>query len=584
MRFGGTAMFKLASDGCNFVIGLIPVPHGLIGGQGLMDLPSYCTPKVKFTSLILVLLFSLNGCSNNLDPGQATNPDPASTVQPNCSAMSTASLEHYDALTQQFLDGVTSNPDTNADGEIVWGTRYYMESLLDAYEATRNLKYIQAFINAGTSVMSDMQTLSVVDAPDPSIPGSTVNSPLITVTGWPTKLGSFTEFVPIPTSTGRVALYVQNLDTSVPNEPLYFQVTQNGDGSLNLSWTNDSQTLETNTVKTVADLSALASAPLVFDQAYGRITSTGLGLPEPGTYPVFSQLATIWDEQTGGILLPLVRFLVLAKNSPRIANPSLVANWTAKVVAVAGDYTNEFVSDGEGGLRLRDPIWLPNSVAGLNADADYIGAEISMRMLLYELTGNAEDLSIAQGLVTHQKTHHWQTDSNGWLLLKGWPCVYEWSTPTDAPLGSIWSSLQYDSSTPETIEDGALFVEAFHYAHVLGLASSLGLSNDLYSEFKSTVLQYLFADPSDAMNNPAGILRATYPTINSTASDPLSPSQYPWSGAWYVAPEVSDENYVNTNWDWMLKYALSPAGSSVGYFLRAWAESEAAELNVCKSQ
>jgi hypothetical protein len=525
----------------------------------------FCVIAVSISLLIF------GGCAG-------TNSDFSSA----CTGLSPKSLVHFDAESQQFLDQAVSAPSDNSQGNIIWNTRYYMEALLDAYEATGNSKYLHSFVSTGTVVMNELQQLTLVNAADPSAPGNTIDSPTITVTGWPTQLGSFSESVPIPAANGETALYAQNLDPTDPNGPVSFDVTSNPDGTLTLSWVGTSQTLQSNTIRTLSDLQALAAAPLVQGQTYGRINATGSGLPLAGTYNVNSPLWTIWHEQTGGILLPFARFLLLAKRNPSVADPSLVSQWTSQVVSVADSYEDEFVPDKTEGLRLRNPIWLTNSLAGTNAAADYAAVEATMRMFLYELTTDSQQLAIAQGLVMHQKTLHWQKNAQGWLLLKSWPCLVPWTTSANAPAGNIWSFYAFDTTTPEAIEDGAAYVDLFHEAQVLGLSSQLGITPDIYTANRRTLAQYLFSDPSVTSTRPSGLLRGSYPTANSKATDPLSSSQYTWSSAWYAAPEIADDNYVEANWKWMLQFNQNPQGQDVGYFLKAWAVSEAAEMRVCK--
>jgi hypothetical protein len=524
--------------------------------------------------LLLTVLAVTSGCASTQNQLDAAN----------CSEVSASSLTHYDSLSQQFLDQATQYPADNSGGDIVWGTRYYLESLLDAYEATGNPKYIQAFLQTGAVVMKEAQTLTVVNVADPSAPGNNVDSPTITVDGWPTQLGSFSDSVAIPTPNGDTSFYAQNLDPTDPNGPIYLQVASAQGGGLTISWVGATQTLQSTTVQNLPDLSTLASAPLIEGQSYGRINPTGLGLPAVGTYRVNSPLSTIWHEQTGGILLPFARFLLLAKNQPGLVDSATVAAWTPQVLAIAGSYEDEFVPDDDGGLRLRNPIWLPNALAGTNAAADYVAVEATMRIFLYALTNDPSQLAIAQGLVAHQENFHWQVSVQNWLLLKSWPCLVTWTTRAAAPAGSIWDQFSYDTTSPSSVEDGAAYVDLFHEANVLGLAPALGISSASYRANQLALRQYLYADPSVVKDRPAGLLRGSYPTAQSKASDPLTTSQYPWSSAWYVAPEVSDPAYVNANWDWMMRFNQNPQGGPVGYFLLSWAMSEAAELRVCQAQ
>jgi len=536
-------------------------------------LRTFC-PRSTGLFCVCISLLSLESCATNRT---GINGDVS------CSGIVPGRLAHYDRYVRQFLDPATSHPDDNLAGDIVWGTRYYMESLLDAYEATGNMKYIRAFLDTGSSVMHEVETITVTDVADPTAPGNTVDSPTITVTGWPTELGSFSQSVPIPTPEGQVALYVQNFEPNAPNGPIYFQVTPQTGGGVILAWLGATQTLEVHSVQSVSDLLALASRPLIEGQSYGRIKPTGAGLPAPGTYVVDSPISTIWHEQTGGILLPFTRFLLLARRNPRLADPQLIENWKSEVVRIAASYQNEFLADSDGALRLQNPIWLPNTVAGTHAATDYIAVEATMRMFLYELTDDPAQLAIARGLVAHQSSHHWQATSDGWFLLKSWPCMVPWSTRADAPLGTIWDAYSFDPTTPASVEEGATVVDLLHEANVLGLASRLGISPATYTENRKTLEEYLYSDPSDVASRPGGLLRGAYPSLASTPTDAPSTAAYSWSSAWYVAPEVSTPALVNANWKWMLQFNQSPqaGGGDIGYFLKAWAMSEAAESDLC---
>ena len=311
-----------------------------------------------------------------------------------CSGTPPASLPNYDRLSAQFLDEETRHPANNTWGNIVWGTRYYMESLLTAYEATGNPKYIEAFLDSGQWVLNLVQTMKIYDIPDPGQPVPQ-GTPTVTVTGWPTSINGFGVPVRVPTSNGQIALYAQNLSAGA----IYFKVTQNIDGTLQLSWTAGStgaQVLQTNTVANLSDLNALASAPLVWGQSVGRIKVTGAGLPAPGVFLTnFIWEKTIWNsEQAGGILLPFAHFLLLAKQHPELLDETTQTEWTNKILAIAAGYENIFISDGSGGLRQHNPPWLANVVADTDVAMDYISAEATLRLFLYELTKDPHQLAI----------------------------------------------------------------------------------------------------------------------------------------------------------------------------------------------
>ena len=414
-------------------------------------------------SIVVCLLALISGCGSS-DPAASCasgKPVDASLVQiAVCSGTPAASLPNYDRLSQQFLDEETRHPANNAWGNVVWGTRYYLESLLTAYEATGNRKYIEAFLDSGQWVLNLVQTMTVIDVPDPGQPVAPGTAQL-KVTGWPTMLGSFGVPVAVPTQTGQIALYAQTLTSGATF--YFFKVTQQSDGSLQLAWTEENtgeQVLQSNTIQSVADLNALASAPLVWPQSAGRIKPTGAGLPAPGVYQVTLQENTVWNsEQAGGILLPFAHFLVLAKEYPGLMNEGTQQEWTSKILAIAAGYENIFISDGQGGLRQHNPLWLPNVVADVDAAMDYISAEATLRLFLYELTGDPHQLAIATGLIVHQQNFHLLVGPQGWLLLQSWPDFVPWSTRANAPSGSVYDSFEYDPSTPSPNTDGEFFVD-----------------------------------------------------------------------------------------------------------------------------
>ncbi len=523
------------------------------------------------------LLLLISSCGSGDPPGSScgsSNPIDVPLVQiATCSGVPATSLPNYDRISAQFLDEDTRHPTGNLSGNIVWGTRYYMESLLTAYEATGNPKYIQSFVDSGQWVLNLVQTMTIVNAPDPGQPTAPGTGPLVTVTGWPTMNGGFGVPVAVPTLTGQIALYAQNLGDGA----IYFEVTQQSNGTLQLAWATGSQVLQTNTIQTISDLEALASAPLVWSQSVGRIKLTGAGLPAPGVYPVYPLEKTMWNsEQAAGILLPFAHFLVLAKEHPGLVDEVTQEDWTSKILAIAAGYENIFISDGQGGLRQHNPLWLANALADTDAAMDYISAEATLRMFLYELTGDQHQLAISSDLIVHQQNFHLSVGPQGWLLLQNWPDFVPWSSRANAPSGNVWDSFEYDPSTPSPNTDGGFFVDLLHYAKIFQIC----LSDYLYDANRAAFQQYLFYGPNP-MNASEALVRAYYPSANSQVSNPLNPSPDPFAGGGYLTPEVADQSIIDANWKWMQSYAQNPQGQSIGYYLRAWARSEAAELNRC---
>jgi hypothetical protein len=494
----------------------------------------------------------------------------------NCSGTPATSLPNFDRLSAQYLDDATRQPTDNLWGAVVWGTRYYLESLLTAYEATGNRKYIQAFLDSGQSVMSLVQTMTIVDAPDPGQPVLPGKGTLqLAVTGWPTSLNSFSNPITVPTQSGAVALYAQSI-----NGATTFEVIQQNDGSLLLEWTADSQLLQSNLVKTLSDLNSLAVAPLVWGQSVGRIKPTGAGLPAPGIYPVNGYETTIWNsEQAGGILLPFAHLLLLAKQTPGLVDEATQKTWTSEVLTIASGYETAIIPDGQGGLRLQNPQWLSNETADLDAAMDYIAVEATLRLFLYRLTEDQHQLDLAKGLLQRSQNFNWKPNPQGWLLLEFWPSLTPWGGQSQKPPGNIWDSFQYPLNVPAPATDGGTAVDLMHYLKLL--TPDLCLNDSIYASNQATFQQYLLYNSPPSGDPSAPLLRFAYPTFDSTTSDTIIPSIDPFSGAGYLTPEIATQSSVDANWSWMKRFAENPNGQSIGYFLRAWARSEAAELNRC---
>lgn len=531
-------------------------------------------------AVFLVIIGWVSGCNSATTP--AVDPPVA------CSAQSTTRLSTYDQYSAQFLDQTTTQPATNLGGQVVWNTRYYLESLITAYQATKNPKYLAAFEETGTTVMNLVQTLEVPGGPDPSAPGKNDTGPTIQIIGWPTYMATFGEPISVLTSDGSVSFYAQSFypRNSNSSDPIigasFIDITQQADGSLQFAWSRAGASLQTYPLVSVNDLSTIASQPLVYGQSLGRINPTGAGLPAPGSYELDTPLITVWHEQTGGILLPFVRFLLIAKRSPGLVDPKLVAEWQTQVLQITSSYVDQFVSDGDGGFTFCNPTWMPITDAGMNSNSDYVFVEVSLRMLLFELTGDSTQLVYARGLLQHQLVKDIPIDSNGWLMVREWPDIQPWSSQSQAPPGVIWDSFSYDPTTPEDSTEGAAFAEMIDLANAYDLTGTLGISNTVFRGQFITFAQFLSIPNAQALGLSSSV-RSTYPWSKNDRLSATGPSSDPFAAAGYLWPESSDSAYWLVNWQWMSQNGTSPQGQPVGYFLRAWARSEAALLSSCKS-
>jgi hypothetical protein len=521
--------------------------------------------------LIIACSGALTGCASN-------TPTP---FAPTCTGLSTTALTNYDQMTSTYLDEHTRHPVDNLNEAIVWNTRYYLDSLITAYEATGNTKYAQAFLDSGGWVMDLVQTIPTLNAPDPTAPGT--KGPTSNISGWPELIGNYGVPTPVPDANGKISMYAQSL---VPyGGPAWLQILAQNDGSLKLSWfTSNNQALHTDIVGNLTQLQALATQPLVAGKSQERIFLMGGGMPVPGAYQLATEEKTVWHEQTGGILLPFAQFLLLAKDHPEIADASTIDQWTTKVLSIASGYEDEFVSDGAGGLLFHNPQWLPNSVAGTDAASDYVFVEAQLRLVLYKLTSDPHQLALARGLVVHQQTFHWQTNSEGWLELKFWPCIVSWSNRANAPAGSIWDEYEYNADTAAPSTDASFAADLFNAASKYDLVSQLGINPTIYDVQQATFIDYMVGGINMPLVGPKGIMRASFPTASSTLYDPVSYSPDPWAASAWAPPAVSNRIFTNANWNWMQEYGENPQGFNPGYFLRAWARSEAAQMSVCSAQ
>ncbi len=550
--------------------------------QEFQEAPTRSLIFLFYTTAILVLLILGNGCSSvPSDPAGSLilKPDPPPTTYVSgCSEVSAQPaqqsgdvLQHYDDAVTVLLDETTQHPSSNAQGQVVWGARYYLESLLVAYEATGNLKYINSFIQTGKTVLGLKQTVQVPDVADPSAPDNAQASatPERTVTGWPTTMGMLGQLIKVPAANGKTSLYAQGLWPTPSSGAGYLQITQSGPGVLTLRFTFSGTVWQSYSVSTQADLDFIAARPVVYGETLGRIWNAGAGLPIPGLYPLDFPLSAVWHgEQTAGILLPFLRFLFLAKARPWIADSKLVADWRDQVVGIAKSYEDEYVNDGSGGLILTNAFWMPSPWAGLPVETDYINAEISMRMLVGVLTSDPHELSLAKGLLLHESANL-PLSSLGWLLMKYGPDFPSWSEKSKAPHGSIWDSFHYDSAAPETTIQGSFFVEVLQTASDLSLGKKVGLTEALCKGERQTFHEYLRLPSSIG----GSLIRELYPTSRSEPSDPPILGDPPVDAARYLQPVTEDSSFVCDDWNWMLKNGLTRE-AGVGHVLLDWARAE----------
>jgi len=541
-----------------------------VHGTLIIDLPvqGACMSRNFQFAAIVGVICMMTGCTS-VGPLECPTTGPATA------------LAHYDQMTASFLDENTKHPSSNLGGGVVWNTRWYLESLVTAYQATGNTKYADAFKDSGTWVLNMVTPMTLLDVSDPSAPGQTATRPTVTVHGWPTHMATFGQSAAVPTADGKVSFYAQSLYPRDNRGPIFVQISAQPDGSLLLAWIRAGVTLPSYTVRTTADLNSIAAQPLIYGQTPARLKATGLGLPAVGSYEIDNPLQTIWHaEQTGGILNPFANFLLLAKANPSLIDPGTASTWEEQILSIASEYVDEFAPDGSGGLTLQNAQWMASSEAGTVVQPDYVFAEANLRLLLYELTSDPKQLAYATGLMTHQVSQNWQINSQGWILLKNWPDIRSWSSRSQAPPGTIWDSLTYDPSVPEYTSDTVYLSDLFQTAKTYSLSSQVGLPDSLYDAHSATFREYI------RLSTPLGdsLLRANYPTAKSNSGDQPDPATDLFEGVGFLYAPIADPSFVAPNWANLLANGTAPEGDPVGYFLLAWARAEAAFNGICQSQ
>ena len=242
------------------------------------------------------------------------------------------------------------------------------------------------------------------------------------------------------------------------------------------------------------------------------------------------------------------------------------------------------MSDGAGGLRFINPQWLPNSLADTDSAATYIFAEARLRLLLYELIGDPHQLAIARGLAVHQQRFHWKTNSEGWVELKFWPCIVSWSDRASAPPGSIWDVFQFDPTDPEPAEDASFLADFLNSATQYGLLSQVGINLSFIRVQQTTFMNYMVVDSLSRLPDRGDLCDQAFRSQIRPKTAPLFYSADPWAPSAWAPSILSNETFTNANWNWMLQIGLAPQNYPIGYFLRAWARSEAAQTALCSAQ
>ena len=188
--------------------------------------------------------------------------------------------------------------------------------------------------------------------------------------------------------------------------------------------------------------------------------------PAPGSYWILDNTLTIsHQDQTAGILLPLLRFYLITENLPEVMPPSERKALLSVLYLTASSY-EYFIEDNEiDGLSLRIPTTIPTANRGLEVPNNYLYAECSMRLLLYKATGDSRQLELAKGMLrTAIQSRH--VNQSGFLVVEYWPRRQSRKGIWDRPANVLWEIMDIPS-VGEDIPHLGFLTELLYLIHRL---------------------------------------------------------------------------------------------------------------------
>lgn len=342
------------------------------------------------------------------------------------SHMITSSYEEandaYDFLLNSTRFGDVLLYSDNLNGRIVWNEAYFMESLLNMYEATSDQRYLDIFIKHADHVLSIRDDR----AGRPDYAGRLRP-------GWQT--GSYyTLGIPviIPDEEGKPSLEVQAV-RSAGNDHTVVEILPDEDQQFTLIARNDFRRIEPIVV--IFENLTLETAEKVINAnltpaSLIRVRSIGDAPPIRGVWPLNETYRMVLHElHTPIIGTPLLRFSDLVFREKNLSSYRQKAEeYVHAFEESAKDYESSWRQDPEGGFFIFEPggkYW----ASGLEVPYNALSANGRFFLLLYRTTGDIQYLERANalarkvraGMIFHpdgtMTMPYWVRDS---LPFKGW--------------------------------------------------------------------------------------------------------------------------------------------------------------------
>lgn len=535
---------------------------------------------------ILVILLIIGALTSSAHGQVTTKPLPQLNLQ------DPRPMGLYLQMMDYWLDETTRNPKSSVGGSVVWNTRYYLESLLTAYEVTQDRSFLYRFVPTANRVMDLFERHTVEITPQRMkyelglgamtgrglefIDGS-LNTPpqTIDLAGWPETLATIGRPTPIPSTQNGISFLAQALSGAKYPIPDSLRVSRE-DKFIRLTWTKGGKALNSDILRTRNDWESLNARPLINGTSTHRIFQWEGALPKVGSYPLLPSPPIIWyAEQTAGIGLPLVRFLYLVQKQPDLSqDPALQVRWLSKIIEAAECYEIAFEQTSSHGLEIRNPPFYPLSDAGLPILPNYIYAEVSFRILLFRLTKQVKHFTIARGLIQDMKKY-WKVNSQGHLLLQHWPNAPKWDHSAFQERGSIWDQWQYDRSFPEDTGHVQVFAEVLHLARTLGLEGRLGIPSEIRKAAQRTHSEVLWVPPAEGFGE-GWRFRNLFPFADGRVLgvEPIPEDPFQCTSMLPLV-DTSDSWYVQRLWETLARFGRAPGNQPIGYMLKAWARLDA---------
>jgi len=353
--------------------------------------------------------------------------------------------EVYDDLLNSTSSGDALLYSDNLNGRIVWNEVYFMESLINMYEATSDPRYLDIFIKHADHVLSIRDDRAC----RPDYAGRLRP-------GWQTD-SYYTLGVPviIPDEEGKPCLEVQAV-RSAGNDHTVVEIIPEGGQNFTLIARNDFRRIEPLVV-TFENLS-LETAEKVINAnltpaSLIRVRAIGDSPPAQGIWQLNETYRMVLHElHTPIIGTPFLRFSDLVFRDNRLASYRHKAyEYVHAFEESARDYESSWRQDRDGGFFIFEPggkYW----ASGLEVPYNALSANGRFFLLLYRTTGdvryleraNALARKVRAGLIFHpdgtMTMSYWVKDS---LPYTGW------KNRTSDPVNGLYPECAPDPATED---------------------------------------------------------------------------------------------------------------------------------------